>query len=117
MNKKSEINLFVELDEKKVPVKIEWSATDSGMEGKKESKAMLLSLWDKDEEATMGIDLWTKDMMVEDMNIYFHQTFLKMADTYRRATKNEDVSVMIETFSAEFADKLELSKKVYKDRK
>ena len=114
MNKKSEVTLFVELDEKKVPVKIEWTATDSGMEGKKECKSMMLSLWDQKENATMGIDLWTKDMMVEDMNVYFHQTFLKMADTYRRATQNEEIAAMIEDFSADFADKLELSKKVDK---
>ncbi len=114
MIKNSEIILYVELDEKKVPVKIEWTATDSGFEGKRESKSMMLSLWDKQENATLGIDLWTKEMMVEDMNVYFHQTFLKMADTYRRATKNEEVAGMIENFSAEFADKLELSKKVSK---
>ena len=117
MNKNSEINLYVELDEKKVPVKIEWSATDSGFEGRRESKSMMLSLWDNNENATMGIDLWTKDMMVEDMNVYFHQTFLKMADTYRRATKNEEIAVMIEDFSARFADKLNLSKKVNKSNR
>ncbi|HKB85602.1 MAG TPA: gliding motility protein GldC [Ignavibacteriaceae bacterium] len=114
MIKNSEILLHIELDEKKVPVKIEWSATDSGFDGKRESKSMMLSLWDKQENATMGIDLWTKEMMVEDMNVYFHQTFLKMADTYRRATKNEEVAQIIENFSADFADKLELSKKVNK---
>ena len=117
MIKSSEINIYVDLDEKKVPVKIEWSASDSGVEGKMESKSMMLSLWDKKENATMGIDLWTKEMMVDDMNIYFHQTFLKMADTYRRATNNEEVAVLIENFSAQFADKLELSKKVNKDSK
>ena len=116
MSKNSEITLYVELDEKKVPIKIKWSASDSGFEGQRESKSMMLSLWDKEENATMGIDLWTKEMMVEDMNVYFHQTFLKMADTYRRATKNEEAAKMIENFSADFADKLELSKKVNKDK-
>jgi gliding motility-associated protein GldC len=114
MNKKSKIIMYVELDDKKIPVKIEWSATDSGLEGKKECRSMMLSLWDTDENATMGIDLWTKDMMVEDMNVYFHQTFLKMADTYRRATKNEEIAKLIESFSADFAEKLDLSKKVNK---
>ena len=114
MNINSEIILYVELDEKKVPVKIEWTATDSGFDGKRESKSLMLSLWDKNENATLGIDLWTKDMMVEDMNVYFHQTLLKMADTYRRATKNEEIAGIIENFSAEFADKLELSKQVNK---
>jgi gliding motility-associated protein GldC len=114
MNKNSEITLFVELDEKNVPVKIEWKATDSGFEGKRESSSMMLSLWDKSENMTLGIDLWTKEMMVEDMNVYFHQTLLKMADTYRRATRNEEVATMIENFSAGFAEKLELNKKIYK---
>ncbi len=114
MNKNSEIILFVELDEKNVPVKIEWKATDSGFEGKRESTSIMLSLWDKAENTTLGIDLWTKEMMVENMNVYFHQTLLKMADTYRRATRNEEVALMIEDFSAGFAEKLQLNKAVNK---
>jgi hypothetical protein len=37
----------------------------------------MLSLWDKDEKVTLGFDIWTKEMMVQDMNIHFHQTFLQ----------------------------------------
>ena len=108
----SEIKLTVKLDENRVPEKIEWEATDAGFEGKKEAKSLTLSLWDKKEKVTLGIDLWTKEMLVDDMNIHFHQVFLKLADTYRRSTKNSEVADMIENFSAEFAKRLELDKKV-----
>jgi gliding motility-associated protein GldC len=72
---------------------------------------MMLSIWDNKEKVTLGIDLWTKDMMVEDMNVHVHQTLLKMSDTYLRATKNSDATKMIEDFSAEFASKVGIVKK------
>lgn len=114
MPKLSEIKLTVQLDDNKVPEKIQWEASDAGFDGKKECKSFMLSLWDKEENLTYGIDLWTKEMMIDDMNIHFHQIFLKMADTYRRATKNSEAADMIENFSADFADKLKLNKKVEK---
>lgn len=111
---KSEIKLSVELDDKKVPTKIEWQATDADFDGKKECRAMMLSLWDKNENATLGIDLWSKEMTVEDMNIYIHQSLIKMSDTFLRATKNKEAAQMIENFSAELAEKLGLDKNVTK---
>ena len=80
--KTSEIKFTIQLDEKKMPKKIEWEATDSGFDGRKPCNSMMISLWDKDERITMGIDLWTKEMLIEDMNIHFYQIFTKMADTY-----------------------------------
>jgi len=109
--KTSEIKLTVHLDNNRVPGKIEWEADEAGFEGKKECKSVMLSLWDKEENVTLGIDLWTKEMQVNEMNIYFHQVLLKMADTYRRATKNGVAADLIESFSAEFAEKLDLKKK------
>jgi gliding motility-associated protein GldC len=109
--KTTEIKLTVLLDNNRVPEKIEWEAAESGFEGKKECKSMMLSLWDKEENATLGIDLWTKEMRVDEMNIYIHQTLLKMADTYRRATKNSTTADLIDNFSAEFAEKTDLKKK------
>jgi gliding motility-associated protein GldC len=111
MPKISEIRFTVQLDDNRVPEKIEWEASDAGFNGKKECKSIMLSLWDKEENLTYAIDLWTKELMIDDMNIHFHQVFLKMADTYRRATKNSEVADMIENFSTDFADKLKLNKK------
>ena len=63
------------------------------------------------EKNTLGIDLWTNDMLVEDMNLHFVQTFFKMADTYERATKNKEVADKIRVFCQEFARKVELKQK------
>ncbi len=106
MPKTSKINFTVELDEKNMPQKIEWEATDANFDGKKECKAMLISIWDKGENVTLAIDLWTKEMLVNDMNIFFLQVFRKMSDTYLRSTSNNDISKMIREFSDKFAEKI-----------
>ena len=111
MSKISHIKLTVHLDDNRVPEKIEWEAAESGSPGIKEAKSFMLSLWDKEENSTLGIDLWTKDMLLDDMNIHFHQVFLKLADTYKRATKNSEAADLINKFAAKFAEKLELDKK------
>ncbi len=116
MPKISYIKLTVHLDDNRIPEKIEWEATESGWPGIKEAKSFLLSIWDKEENATLGIDLWTKDMLLDDMNIHFHQVFLKLADTYKRATKNVEASDLINKFAVEFAKKLELDKKTDKSK-
>jgi gliding motility-associated protein GldC len=107
----NEIHLTIDLDDNKVPTRIQWEAPDSGKTGRKDCSSMMFSIWDNKEKVTLGIDLWTKDMMVEDMNVHVHQTLLKLADTYLRATKNSEVSKMIGDFSAEFASKAGIIKK------
>jgi hypothetical protein len=32
----------------------------------------------------MRIDLWTKEMPVDEMKIFFHQTLVAMSDTFHR---------------------------------
>ena len=44
-NKKSKIEISVELDDNKIPEKIFWSANDAGIENS-ETKAAFLSVWD-----------------------------------------------------------------------
>ncbi len=112
MTKTSEINFRIELDEKKLPHKINWQATDAGFNGNKQCSSMMISLWDSEEEVTLGIDLWTKEMLVEDMKIHFYQMFNRMAETYLKATGDNDTSKMISDFSMEFATKLNLLKRV-----
>ena len=70
---------------------------------------MMLSLWDAENKTTAAIDLWTSDATVEDMNLYFYQVFHKMADTYLRATKNEEVANSIHEFGDGFGASLGLA--------
>ena len=55
--KKSEIKFTVELDEKNLPNKIRWNASDANFDGDKECKSIQISVWDKTEKTTLGIDL------------------------------------------------------------
>ena len=105
----SKIELNVELDENRVPEKLSWSAEDGGISNA-EAKAMMLSVWDAKEKEMLRIDLWTKDMPVDDMKIFFHQTLMAMANTFHRATQDEKMTASIKDFCDYFAEKLELKK-------
>lgn len=105
--KKSEIKFFVELDENKVPEKLSWTAQDGGIDAE-DSKALMLSIWDHKAKETMRIDLWTKDMPIDEMKIFFHQTLVAMADTFERATTDEKMADTMRDFCDYFAEKLEL---------
>jgi len=109
MSKKntSKIELFVELDENKVPESLSWTATDGGIVNE-EAKAILLSVWDNKAKETMRIDLWTKDMPVDEMKVFFHQTLVAMSDTFFRATQDEKMTATMKDFCDYFAEKLEL---------
>ena len=103
----SEIRLKVGLDENRVPEELTWSAQDGGIDNEA-AKAMLLSVWDSKNKESLKIDLWTKDMPVEEMKIFFHQTLVTMADTFMRATQDEKMTATMKDFCEYFAEKLEL---------
>jgi gliding motility-associated protein GldC len=105
----SEIKFLVELDENRVPEKLTWTAQDGGVEAE-EAKAMMLSIWDNKAQETLRIDLWTKDMPVDEMKLFFHQTLVAMSDTFRRATDDEKMADTMKDFCDYFAEKLDLSK-------
>ncbi|MDP2161933.1 MAG: gliding motility protein GldC [Flavobacterium sp.] len=105
--KQSEIKLSIELDENQVPEKLQWTAEDGGVVNQ-ESKAILLSVWNNQEKQTMKIDLWTKDMPVDDMKRFFYETLVAMSDTYERATTDTKMADTMRDFCEYFAEKLEL---------
>ena len=107
--KTSEINFTIGLDENHVPENIAWTATDGGVE-QEETKAIMLSVWDSKTKESMRIDLWTKDMPVDEMKIFYHQTLVSMADTFQRATGDEKMADTMRDFCDYFAEKLELKK-------
>ena len=95
----STIQIQVSLDENKMPSDISWSAPDGSPENTRQAKAFLLSLWDGSDKTALRIDLWTKDMMVDEMEDFFYQTLMTMADTYQRATRHDDLSADIKNFA------------------
>ena len=108
-NTTSKIELTVELDENRVPEKLHWTAEDGGIKNE-EAKAILLSVWDSKAQESLRIDLWTKDMPVDEMKLFFHQTLVAMSDTFNRATQDEKMTATMKDFCDYFAEKLELKK-------
>ncbi len=106
----SEIKIDIELDENRVPEALQWTAKDGGVENEK-TKALLLSVWDSKNKESLRIDLWTKDMPVDEMKIFFHQTLVSMSDTFYRATQDDKMSATMKDFCDYFAEKLELKQK------
>ena len=103
----SEIKFQIELDQNRVPEKIMWTAEDGGV-ALEETKAILLSVWDSKSQETLRIDLWTKEMPVDEMKLFFHQTLIAMTDTFNRATGDEKMTDTMKDFCDYFAEKLEL---------
>jgi gliding motility-associated protein GldC len=109
MSKKvtSKIELTVQLDENRIPEQLHWTAEDGGI-ANEEAKAIMLSVWDAKAKETLRIDLWTKDMPVDDMKVFFHQTLVGMSDTFSRATQDEKMTATMKDFCDYFAEKLEI---------
>lgn len=106
----SEIKFRIGLDENRIPEEILWSAKDGGVENEY-SKAIMLSVWDHKAKDTLRMDLWTKDMPIDEMKQFFHQTLVSMANSFERATNDEKMSATMRDFCEYFAEKLELIKK------
>lgn len=105
----SEIKFNIELDENRVPEYLTWSANDGGINNE-QTKAIMLSVWDNNTKETLRIDLWTKDMPVDEMKQFFHQTLVAMTDTFERATADEKMANTMRDFCEYFAEKLALKK-------
>lgn len=107
ITKTSTIAINVGTNENNVPVRMMWSAEDGNID-KAEASAMLLSLWDPKEKNTMKIDLWTKDLSIEEMKQFFHQTLLTMADTFERSTGEKNISEDLRDYCYHFAEKMDV---------
>lgn len=104
---KSKIEINVSTDDNKVPENINWSATDGGID-QQNAKAMLLAMWDEKDQNTLRIDLWTKEMQIDEMKQFFHQTLVTMADTFERATGETNICEDLRDYCHHFAEKMEI---------
>jgi gliding motility-associated protein GldC len=94
--KTSEIKFKITLDENNLPQQIYWDATDANEAS--ECKSIMIALWDAKENNTLRIDLWTKDMMVDEMKKFFHQNVITLTETYLRATGDEATAKKVKAF-------------------
>lgn len=90
--KKSTINFTVELDQNNIPEKIFWDATDKPDPGLSETKSISVALWDHIQKNTLRIDLWAKDMPVEEMKRFHIECLGGIAQSILSSTKDEFMS-------------------------
>lgn len=105
--KTSNISVNVGLNANNLPIRMNWTAPDGAVKDQ-EARAMLLSMWDPKEKNTMKIDLWTKDMSVEEMKQFFHQTLLTLSDSFERATGETNICEDLRDYCYHFADKMNI---------
>ena len=108
--KTAEIKLTIQLDDQNVPENIMWESTDSQNKEALPVKSMMLALWDQSYQNTLRIDLWTKDMPVDEMKRFFYETLQTMGDTFLRATGEKNIVEDLRDYCAHFADKMEVTK-------
>ena len=106
MKKKSDINFSVQVDENHVPEEITWKASDSDKQNPSKSKAVMLAIWDEEENNTLRIDLWTKNMLVDEMKKFSCQNIITMADAFERSTGEKEIANEMRAFGKEIAIKL-----------
>ena len=100
---KSKIIFDVELDKDHVPEKITWSATDNPEgETPTETKAVSVALWDHRQKQSLRIDLWSKDMPVDEMKKFYIECLAGLGDSIKRSTGDEAMTQQIH----ELCDKL-----------
>lgn len=104
--KKSEIRFSIALDDNKVPEAISWSATDAGPDIHF-AKAINIALWDREQVGTMKIDLWTKDMPVDEMKRFVVDNIGSMAENIVTATDDKEMATKMRALCKELSEYLD----------
>ncbi len=103
----STITIDVQLDPDKVPQQISWRASDSTANMAQKAKAMMIAFWDGSDKSALRIDLWTKEMMVDEMADFYYQTMMTMADTFQRATRMTELTDEMKADAQKFFKKFQ----------
>jgi gliding motility-associated protein GldC len=90
--KNSSIQFKIELDQNNIPEKIEWDATDKPEDGFSQTKALGIALWDHEQKNTLRIDLWTKDMPVDEMKRFYIDCMGGLGQSILTATGDEKMA-------------------------
>ncbi len=105
MSSSSEIIVRIDLDDNRVPAKIEWQAAEAGQKHPAESKSVFLSLLDKETLDTSTLFLWTKECQVAEMDRNIYYALASMTDGYYKATQNTELANEMRRFVQYFGEK------------
>ena len=99
--RKAKINIEISLNENNVAESISWLASDYSKDYF-DAKSMMLSLWDGKKNETLSIDMWTKDMTIQEMKFFIFQALLKMNEVVKKSTGEEKLVVEMQKFIKSF---------------
>ena len=105
---KKEIKFTVTLDENHIPEKLEWLASEEDGVTKEQIKALMISVWDGNEKVAKRIDLWTKEMMVDEMKYFYFQTLMTLADSLEQSTKENVVAEKMRKFGMQIGKEMDI---------
>ena len=100
---KQTLKFEIELDKNNLPLNIEMHASDETAD-ENNIKALMVSAWAAKTKETLRIDLWTKEMMVNEMLIMYHQTLLSMASSLEKATNENNLADALRDYCTFFAE-------------
>jgi len=101
----SKIIIDVELDKENVPEKIRWSATDNTLGDKPtETKAVSIALWDHTVKQSLRIDLWAKDMPVDEMKTFYIECLAGIGDSIKRSTNDDEMAHQVHELCEKLVD-------------
>jgi len=105
--KKSTLKFDLELDENNVPKKIIMNSSDN-QDDNILLTSVIIAAWDEKTKETLRVDLWTKDMMVNEMFIMYHQTLMSMANTLSKSTSQDKLAGALRDYCAFFAQETKI---------
>ncbi|MAW31040.1 MAG: gliding motility protein GldC [Flavobacteriales bacterium] len=106
---KKKLKFEIDLDENHLPENISMNSSDSSG-NENNIKALFVSAWQAKKKETLRIDLWTKDMPVNEMFIFYHQSLLSMAQTLEKSTGHERLSAALLDYCDFFAEQTQIKK-------
>ena len=71
-------------------------------------KALMIAAWDPKKKETLRVDIWTKDMPVNDMFILYHQNMMGMATSLEKSTGEGKLAEGLRDYCAFFAEKTKI---------
>jgi gliding motility-associated protein GldC len=107
IKKKEQLTIDVSMDDNLIPESIEWKSSQENKPSQIASAA-LIYFWDAKKNETFNLDLWTKEMSVEEMNKMMFQTLMTLANTYERATSEDQMANAIRDFGQFFGERTEI---------
>ncbi len=102
---KSEITIEIETDDEMVAERILWNATNKPGD-LDETKAISVAVWDHKEQDTLRIDVWTKDMPLEEMRGFYINALAGMAESVQAATGDKEMADAMLALCERFADRV-----------